>query len=312
MSKYYYLIAGLPNISFDDSKLPYSVSEFKEELVNHLTKDDARLLEFFSLQIDNKNLLEQIQNPDYDPEEGGRITYDELNVLFEGLKNEKAKKLNEDGEEEEYDEENPPKIKPFKNKNKRFPAYFETFARAYFESLENEEETVVPWEDRLSALYYEYAMKSKNAFIASWFELNLNISNIFTALTCRKYKLDRATYIVGDTWTSNQLRTSNARDFELSESLEYLPSVARIAEEADLLQRERKTDFLKWEWIDDQIFVKALDFESVLAYFLKLEILERWTNLDKATGEKTFRQLVEAMKKGSEYTLEEFKRNNKK
>ena len=312
MSKYYYLIAGLPNISFDDSKLPYSVSEFKEELVNHLTKDDARLLEFFSLQIDNKNLLEQIQNPDYDPEEGGRITYDELKVLFEGLKNEKAKKLNEDGEEEEYDEENPPKIKPFKNKNKRLPAYFETFARAYFESIENEEETVVPWEDRLSALYYEYAMKSKNAFIASWFELNLNISNIFTALTCRKYKLDRATYIVGDTWTSNQLRTSNARDFELSESLEYLPSVARFAEEADLLQRERKTDFLKWEWIDDQIFVKALDFESVLAYFLKLEILERWTSLDKATGEKTFRQLVEAMKKGSEYTLEEFKRNNKK
>ena len=34
--------------------------------------------------------------------------------------------------------------------------------------------------------------------------------------------------------------------------------------------------------------------------------------LDKVTGEKTFREIVGAMKKGSENALEEFKRNNKK
>ena len=42
------------------------------------------------------------------------------------------------------------------------------------------------------------------------------------------------------------------------------------------------------------------------AYLLKLEMIERWVMLDKATGEKTFREIVGAMKKGSEHALEEF------
>ena len=41
-------------------------------------------------------------------------------------------------------------------------------------------------------------------------------------------------------------------------------------------------------------------------------MIERWVTLDKATGEKTFREIVGAMKKGSDNALEEFKRNNKK
>jgi len=50
----------------------------------------------------------------------------------------------------------------------------------------------------------------------------------------------------------------------------------------------------------------------VFAYLLKLEMIERWVTLDKVTGEKTFREIVGAMKHGSENALEEFKRNNNK
>ena len=124
--------------------------------------------------------------------------------------------------------------------------------------------------------------------------------------------MDRKNYIVGDTVISNKLRSSNARDFELSETLEYLPAVFRIAEETDLMQRELKTDLFRWEWLDKQIVIKVFGIESVLTYMLKIEMLEHWTNLDKATGDQAFRQLVGAMKQGSRYTLEEFKRNNKK
>jgi hypothetical protein len=294
MSKYYYLIAGLPNISFDDSKLPYTVTGFKEELGNYLSDADTHLLNLFTLTFDNANLLEQIQHPDYDPDTRGRFTYEELNGLLKGLKSEK---------EEE---------KPFKNKNKRFPPYFETFARAFLKAEEKEEKPPVPWEDYLSALYYDYSMKSKSGFVVGWFELNLNIKNILIALTCRKYKLDKTAYIVGNSETAHKIRTSGARDFELGTSLEYLPSVLRIAEESDLLLRERKVDLLKWEWLEEVTVYKTFDIESVLAYLLKLEIMERWATLDKATGERSFRELVGAMKKGSDNVLEEFKRNNKK
>ncbi|GHV48871.1 hypothetical protein FACS1894181_05890 [Bacteroidia bacterium] len=294
MGKYYYLIAGLPNIAFDDGKLPYTVLGFKDELVDYLSKADARLLELFFLKIDNRNLLKLMQYPGYDPEPGGKIAGEEISGLLDGLKNEKEEEM------------------PFKNKNKRLPAYFETFARMYAEAVEKEEKAVIPWEDRLSALYYEHAMKCTNPFVSSWFELNLNINNILAALACRKYKLERENYIVGQTEAANKLRSSSARDFGLGDSLDYLPALLRAGEDAELLQREKKVDALKWEWLGERTFARVFDVESVLAYLLKLEILERWNGLDKATGEKTFRQLVGTMKTGSGNALEEFKRNNKK
>ncbi|MDR1556615.1 MAG: DUF2764 domain-containing protein [Tannerellaceae bacterium] len=294
MSKYYYLIAGLPNISFDDSKLPYTVTGFREELGNYLSDADTRLLNLFILKFDNENLLEQIQHPGYDPDTRGRFTYEEMSELLKGLKDEK---------EEE---------KPFKNKNKRFPSYFETFARAFLETKEKEEKPPIPWEDYLSALYYAYAMKSRNKFVAGWFELNLNIKNILIALTCRKYKWDKTAYIVGDNKTANKIRTSNARDFDLGDSLECLPAAMRIAEESDLLLRERKVDLLKWEWLEETTIYQTFDVENVLVYLLKLEMMERWAMLDKNAGERSFRELVGVMKKGSDNVLEEFKRNNKK
>ena len=59
-------------------------------------------------------------------------------------------------------------------------------------------------------------------------------------------------------------------------------------------------------------FFKTFDIESVFAYLLKLEMIERWVVLDKARGEKTFREIVSVMKKGGENALDEFKRNNNK
>jgi hypothetical protein len=293
MSKYYYLIAGLPNISIEEDKPPFSVSGFKEELNNYLTVTDKKLHDLFFLKFDNKNLLNQLRHPDYDPDSRGNITQNEFSELFNDLKN--TEDENSSG-----------------TKNTRIPAYMAEFVRLYLETEAREEQSAIPWEDRLAALYHACAMECSNRFVAAWFALNLNINNVLTAITCRKYGLDRSVYIVGDNETANHLRTSNARDFELGDSLEYLPDVLRIAEETDVLLREKKVDQLKWEWLDDNTFSRVFDIESVLAYLLKLELLERWATLDKVAGEKTFRELVGAMKKGSDNALEEFKRNNKK
>ena len=106
--------------------------------------------------------------------------------------------------------------------------------------------------------------------------------------------------------------TSNARDFGLGESLDYLPELMRVAEETDLLMRERRLDVMKWNWLEEETFFRTFDFESVFAYLLRLEMLERWATLDAAAGEKTFRSMVGALKKGSAAVLDEFKRNHTK
>lgn len=292
MGKYYYLIAGLPNIALDDSKLAFSVTDFRTEMEGQLSASDKKLIDLFYLKYDNKNLLAYAKSPDRDPDERGSIAYDEFNALYKALK-----------EEEKVPE------------NAHIPPYFEAFFRMYLAEEDKADKAAgetIPWEDRLAALYYAHALKNRNAFVAAWFELNLNINNVLTAITARKYGLDKAAYIIGDNEVAESLRSSNARDFGLGDSVDYLPELQRIAEETDLLAREKKLDMLRWKWLDEQTFFKPFDIESVFAYLVKLEMIERWVSLDKATGEETFRRLVGAMKKGSGNALEEFKRNNNK
>ena len=292
MSKYYCLIAGLPNIALDDSKLTYSVADFRTELAGILSAKDKKLVDLFYRKYDNLNLLAYLKNPNSQPDERGSISYEEIGELYRALKNEE-------------------KLPSGKN----IPVYFKTFLAAYLaEEAGEQKETVskVAWEDRLAALYYAYAMKCGNRFVADWYELNLNMNNMLAAITCRKHGLDKSGYIVGENEVANALRTSNARDFGLGDTVEYLPDLQRIAEETDLMVREKKIDLLKWGWLEENTFFKTFDIESVFAYMLKLEMIERWVTLDKTTGEKTFREIVGAMKKGSENALDEFKRNNEK
>lgn len=289
MSKYYYLIAGLPNLTLDDTKIPFTLAEFRRELESVLTPGDKKLVDLFFLKFDNKNLIRQLRQPDQDTDPEGSITINEFMDLFDALKKGRALP-----------------------KNKRIPSYFEAFFRQYLAESDQESKPVIPWEDRLATLYYEYAMKCGNEFVAGWFELNLNINNILVAITARKYGLNKADYIVGDNDVAHTLRTSNARDFGLGDGIEYLPALLHMAEEADLFTREKKLDQLKLAWLEEQVFLIPFDIESVYAYMLQLEMIERWVSLDKVKGEKAFRELIGGMKKGSVNALDEFKRNNKK
>jgi hypothetical protein len=110
---------------------------------------------------------------------------------------------------------------------------------------------------------------------------------------------------------AEQLRRSDARDFNLGNTPDYIAELIRIAEEPDLMVRERCADVLRWNRLEEHTFFKTFDIESVLAYLLRLEILERWTGLDRVKGEETFRRLVTEMKRESQDTLNEFEEHNK-
>ena len=284
MSSYYALVAGLPNIAFDDNKLPYTVESFKKEIDNQLSKSDKKLTDLFFLKYDNSNLLSFLKDPDSSLDPKGNLSSAALNELVQAVKEQS-------------------------NIGKQIPSYFIPFISAY---LEEKPQTSVSWEDQLSSLYYAYAMKCGNAFVADWFELNLNINNILTAFTCRKYGLDKNRYIVGDNEVAEAIRNSSARDFGLTDLVDYFPLLQRISDESDLKERERKIDQLKWNWLEENTFFHYFTVEMIFAYILKLEIIERWATLDKETGEDIFREIIRELKQGSVSSLEEFKRNNNK
>ena len=59
-------IRDSPNIALDDSKLTYSISQFRQELDGILTKADKKLIDLFFLKFDNKNLIAHAKQPDRD------------------------------------------------------------------------------------------------------------------------------------------------------------------------------------------------------------------------------------------------------
>lgn len=248
-------------------------------------------MNWFFLKYDNENLLSYLrENPLYKFDGRGVYTEEEIKEICDLLKNEGRV---------------PDKIP--------VPAYFADFIRDYYERFESNNNTEIHllWEDKLSSLYYNEAIRCKNKFMASWFELNLNIGNMMTAYNCRKYGLDKEAYIIGDTEIAGILRRSEARDFNTGNSPDYMNELIQITEEGDFMMREKRLDVLRWNWLEEMTVFKTFGIENVIAYLLRLEMIERWLVLDKVHGEKTFRQLVMDMKRESSETLEEFKENNK-
>lgn len=268
-SKYYYLVAGLPELSLEDGKLSYSVSDFKTEIYAGLSISDRKLMNLFYLKFDNANVLQLLKDKDSEIDKRGNYTATQLLEYISILK--------EGGE----------------IKSKEFPIYLATFI---LEVLEAPAERTVLLEDRLAALYYEHAMRSANKFVSAWFEFNLNINNILVALTARKFKWDIATNIVGNTEICEALRTSSARDFGLSSEIDYLDAVQKISDVTELVEREKRLDVLRWNWMEDAIFFDYFTIERIFAFLLKLELIERWISLDKEKGNQLFRSIIESLR----------------
>ncbi len=147
----------------------------------------------------------------------------------------------------------------------------------------------------------DFGRESKNSLLSGWFELNLNIGNLLSAIYARKYKMEVAKYIVGNNKTANLIReNSNSRDFGISMELEYFDAIQRISEEEDIYDRERKIDKFRWDWLEENTVFDYFNIEYIFAYLCKLQILERWVSLNAEEGERVFRELINNLKNKTE------------
>lgn len=268
MSSYYCLVAGLPDVNLDDGKLNYTVENFKSELYPELSRKDQLLIDLFYLKYDNADLLRLLKDKDAVVDGGGNFSSEELLALITAVR---------EGE----------------TPDSRYPLYMYQFIEQYL-TLQPEEQYRA--DDLLAALYYAHAMQCGNSFIASWFEFNLNVNNILAALTARKYKMDVPSVVVGATDVCAQLRTSNTRDFGLTEQITYFEQIMRISEIDELVEREKKIDLLKWNWLEDEVFFHYFTIERIFVFLLRLEMIGRWISLDKEKGSELFRQLIQSLK----------------
>ena len=272
---YYCYIAGLPDIQIDNQKSIPAQEEILDELKQILSKGDMALLNLLRLKYDNDNLLKFLANRDAELNPLGKLTSQDWAELIELIDN--------------SDERNP-----------ACDARLLKYVLDFYTTIRNEqsEEKIDFAEDFLAALYYKYGMQCKNKFVADWFEFNLNINNILTALTCRKYGWDIKSAIVGDNVVAETIRNSvSARDFNLKAEIDYFDALVSISETANLLDREHRIDALKWNWLEENTFFSSFSIEKVLSFWLRCELMHRWDNLSMEEGAEIFRQMINDLKK---------------
>ena len=253
MSNYYYIVSGLPDISFDDSKPAYTVEQFREEVYKFLSAADRKVMDILLLEDKCRNLI-------------GSELMEELIA----------------------------DVKADETTRQDIPAFIYTFVQEWVDESWRQKAAFA--EDRLWSLFYEYAMNTGNGFVRKWYEFNLDMNNIMSAITARKYNLDIQKVIVGSNDTAHALRTSGARDWGLSQEVDCFEDVARLTEEDDLSQRERKADLIRWRWLEDNTFFNFFTIEKVFSFMVRLGMVERWSNLDREEGQKLFRKLIGTLK----------------
>ena len=262
---YYCLVAGLPNIYLDDSKLSYDSARFREDLEREVTPADLKLLDYFRHLKDNRNLLNNLTGKREAFLDGGSFNQEELTERI--------------------------------NNPEALPAYQKEFISAF-----KAENGTVPDNPELllNTLFFDYLLAVPNKFLQSWFEFELNVRNLLTALNCRKYGLDVESEIVGFNWVANAIRKNSTRDFGLNE-LAYASQVIAAYESGQLLEREKAVDLMRWNLLDEMVFFHYFTIERLFSYYWKIATVERWLALDPETGRTMFNRLLDDLKKSYEF-----------
>ena len=153
--------------------------------------------------------------------------------------------------------------------------------------------------DVRATLLYEQGLKSKNAFIREWYGFNQDMNNVMVAAICRKHGFEVKKMIVGNNEVAETLRAhTTQKDFGLNEVMDNYQPILALATIDNLMEREKQMDALRFEWLQDRTMFDVFSVEQVLAYYLKVNMLLRWSQLTVEEGEQVFRSMVADMKKG--------------
>ncbi len=145
----------------------------------------------------------------------------------------------------------------------------------------------------LFGAYYEECAASSSRFLREWSEFDRTLRNVIAAATARSQGVPVETVTVGGGETVGQLQRSSAADFGLRGELSYMDAVISVVnDEHNMLEKERKIDRIRWDMASELSTFDYFDIDAVLAYLVKVNMVARWTLLDRRYGREMFERLM--------------------
>ena len=264
---YYCLVASLREYTLEADKKGFDAREVIYEIREELNKSDRHALELFYGYYDIENII------------GLKAGRSRFNVLGNFSREELEQQL----------------ARPT-----ALPQYVAEVLRAYADP-ENEEavgrvDLSLPIEHNLYTAYYKACAASGCSYLRVWAEFDRTLRNVCAAYAARRSGKDVANVVVGGGVIADALSRSSASDFGLKGELDYLDEVvAAVADEQNLVEKERKIDRIRWSMSDELAEKDYFNINTILSYLSKLNIVQRWFSLDERVGRAMYDELIASL-----------------
>jgi len=263
--RYHYLVAGLPDLSFEEQKENITMLDFCEQLEDHLHPADYEQIRLVLLIYDNENLISFLKNGETDYQFAGNydaaIFKDQVERLSSIL----------------------PEID-------LLPGYMVELIKNHseYESVANSG----TYEKILAEGYYHHVMQTGTSFLRKITAFDYNMKNLLVTLQTGKYDLFQKEAIVGDNSLASYLKRVGGKNVVPDSDFEFFNEILGYAGNLSFTEAERRYDMLRWKIIDEALFFEYFSNDWLLGYLLKLLIIRRWVSLNHESGEQNLRKMI--------------------
>lgn len=264
-TEYHCLIAGLTEYSFSDKSHRIEFDELRSQIKDALTPADAKELELLYLYYDIQNLVNKIEGSSLPFNNFGNLSQQQIGQEIDAT-------TDADSEDERFESLLPSSV--------RLSLDIYNGRNANDDSDEKITITKQEIERRLYADYYGLGGASKSPFLKKWCETDRTIRAIITRRRAHELNIDPESMMIGE--------LENEKEFE------YYTELMAVLDTKDFVERETKMDALRWQIAEELAEHNYFDMSAILSYLVKVNILCRWSSLDKAAGEKRFRAIVKS------------------
>ena len=255
---YYCLVSGLKEYTPDSDTKGFDAAQIVGEILEELSPRDAAAVRLLYGYYDCENIARAAYNP------LGNLTQEEVAGALkspEGLPDAVAQVIRAFADPEGEDAE--------------------------------EVDLTHGFENALFAAYYRTCERSSCRFLREWSEFDRTLRNVTAALAARAAQRPVDSVTVGGGDVVEQLQRSSSADFGLRGELQYIDAViAAVNDEANMLEKERKIDMVRWDMAGELAAFDYFNIGAVLSYLVKINIVARWSVLDPKRGREIFERLM--------------------
>ena len=262
-TSYYALVAGFREYALDAETKGFDVEAILAEVFEVLSSSDKKAVELLYAYYDCENLISR---------RNGSSKFNTLGRLSS----------------EELDEE----LRQPSHLAEPIAKVIRAYASPESEDAEDMDLTQ-PFAKALMTAYYKVCEASKSRLLREWSKMDRIIRNVVAATVARQQGVAIDQVVVGEDSVVESLSRSSAADFGLRAELPFVEQlVAAVADEHNMIEKERKIDNIRWAELSELTTFDYFDLNAVIAYLVKVNMVARWAALDAKVGREMFDRLV--------------------